>query len=524
MKLRRPASNWALTGAIALLALIYWASALSFAPVPWPDDSAFFLTGLEWIRWPSLYRMHSQAPFVPTYDLANFNTMPLMPLILGIGAQLGLDSSHAIRIYGMSAYAGFALGLAAWMRHRKISELWVWLVSLAAILSPAIRWGAMVVRPEIWEAWFWLLIVMDLDGFFKRPNAWRIPAILAVAAGVHFEAIVWVIPTTIAVALASPSLKEAWRRLLSIAWRTTVLLTPWILYVLANWSVFWIQMETQFGRLEAHHPYLQGWYGVFHNLFLSLGNPVSYPKFFNLGKIITWGAMLVGAGRVSWLASRTREDRGLRLASLAALAATWYLWTTKPETWFTAMIHTSLWTMLVLALPRAAETRWPSKLAAAPIALLLVLQAGVAVDQWLNLRKTFTWRNYEDWVSCIDQTLGDRVKIWQPHWPDVLVELSGRKPHRDYTRAVDFPNIDLLIDAHAKGSDAIIHSLYFAPNDGISQLDYQGEPRELDRYHLTEYPWIPFKNYSALHLGKDWSLSICHKGPFWAGISLRKSQ
>src|SRR5947207_1431331 len=35
----------------AIVGLFYWMSALSFYPVPWPDDSAFFLAAQDWFRW-----------------------------------------------------------------------------------------------------------------------------------------------------------------------------------------------------------------------------------------------------------------------------------------------------------------------------------------------------------------------------------------------------------------------------------------------------------------------------------------
>jgi hypothetical protein len=526
---------------LCALPLAYWATPLAFDPVPWPDDSAFFLTGLDWIRWPSHYLMRSQAPFAPSYDLANFNTMPGMPLFLGVGAHLGLNGSQSIRLYGMAALAAWSVALALWLRKRGASPAWTWAISLAAALSPAIRWGAMVVRPEIWQGLFWLLILMELDGFFEPigPDGqiipelrtwfdrWRIPTLLALAAYFHFEAFLWIIPTALGVALLPPARpKPAIMRLIGVGWRTAALLSPWVVYVLAHWTVFWIQMDTQFNRLEAHHPYLGSAYNWFHHLWLSLGNPAGYPKFFNLGKALTWGLLVGGVIKVAVTVFRQARARAVGLAAIAGLIATFYLWATKPETWFTAMIHLALWPVVILGMDFGMDfkkARSPlNKLSAGVLLAVLVglatLEAGVAIDQERRLARDYSWPVYRDWVDCIDRTIGDRTRVWQPHWPDVLVQLAGRRPERDYTRAVDFPDIDPLIAEHARRTQAIVHSLYLEGLDAAPARDHTGELRERDRFYLTDYPWIPFKQYTGLKLGRD--IQVCQRGPFWAAITL----
>src|SRR5476649_95889 len=81
-----------------------WFSALSFVPVPWPDDSAFYFVTKELFRWPPRWVMLPQAPFEPTYRIWNFNTMPLYPLLVGLGRLLGIDGSHAIKLWPLAAY------------------------------------------------------------------------------------------------------------------------------------------------------------------------------------------------------------------------------------------------------------------------------------------------------------------------------------------------------------------------------------------------------------------------------------
>ena len=89
--------RYAPQAAFAAIALFFWASPLSFIPVPWPDDSAFFLPGIDWLKWPPAYRMHAQAPFVPSYDVANFNTMPLLPLLMGLESFADAEKEKAIK-------------------------------------------------------------------------------------------------------------------------------------------------------------------------------------------------------------------------------------------------------------------------------------------------------------------------------------------------------------------------------------------------------------------------------------------
>src|SRR5262245_9928936 len=58
-----------------LIGIWIWFSPLSFVPVPWPDDSAFYFVGREFWKWPPRWVMLPQAPFEPTYRIFNFNTM-----------------------------------------------------------------------------------------------------------------------------------------------------------------------------------------------------------------------------------------------------------------------------------------------------------------------------------------------------------------------------------------------------------------------------------------------------------------
>lgn len=500
----------------------FWGSSLSFFPVPWPDDSAFYLPAVEWLSSPWHYHMHAQAAFVPTYDQANFNTMPFLPLLLGLGRFLGIDSVHEIRIYGMLIFGAWVFLLGLWMQKRGSHPLWIILISGCALFSPTIRWGAMLVRPEIWQGFFWLLILMEMDGFWKNENPWRLPLFLALAAYVHFEAYIWILPVGFYLIFNRAQIKP-WPAILSVFWRTFLLLTPWLVYVLINWDVFWTQMQTQFGRLHSTNHYMSDWYGVFHHLFISNASPMNYPKFYNVGKGLTWLLFFVALSSVFW--NRNKLKLGIYLAAPLAFLMAFHLWYSKPETWFTTLIHLSFWPLLVLALPHGFEKKKLSHLAfSSALGLLFLFEAGVAIEQFRKTSGIYSWNTYTQWINCIEKQVGDRKEIWQPTYPDVLVELARRDPKRSYTRAVDFPNIEPLIEKHVQKVDVIIHSLFLDLDQKEIKEFYEGFPRPFDLYYITDYPWMAFKEHNATKMGLDWSLYTCHSGPFLAVLSLKQKR
>lgn len=511
-----------LLGAITLW---FWGSALSFFPVPWPDDSAFYLTGLQWLGPPYQYRMHAQAAFVPSYDIANFNTMPFLPLLMGVSRWIGIDTLHEIRIFGMICFFLWASLLVFWMRHRGFHPLWAGLIGLGALFSPPIRWGAMVVRPEIWQGLIWLLLLMEMDGVWKKRNLWRLPLLLALAAYIHFQAYLWILPVGLFLIFKNKEphnlrlvLYEIWK----VFWRTLVLLLPWVAYAIWHWDLFLPQMQIQFERLAIPNDFVRDAYGFFHNIFIGLGFPVSYPKFFNLGKIITWIALVVSFGvcvyRVVFLPSR---ERAVYLAAATALLMAFHLWISKPETWFTVLIHLCFWPVLVLSIPTALHKKISHGVLMTGMGLLLMIEIGVAAYHYQNTKNIYTWDQYNKWVSCIDQAIGLRKEIWQPHWPDVLVELSNRHPEKSYTRAVDFSGVHKKINALVGRADVIIHSSILDFKKQESKKSYEGPPRKEDLFFVTDYPWMPFKEFNASRLGKDWHFYTCHAGPFVALLSLR---
>lgn len=517
--------------AIFAIAIGFWASPLSFFPVPWPDDNVYFLAGIEWINWPPVFRMHSQAAFIPSYDIANFNNMPALPTWIGLAHWFGLKTVHALRIFGMFVFAAWVGILVIWMRSFGIKWGFVLLIAGCALFSPTIRWGAMPIHPEVWQGLFWLLITVELARFSQpalltRSVCWRISFLLAIAALFHFQAIVWVLPVALGLFPFVSDEPNRWilwvKRLFAIFWRTLLFLSPWVFYVFWNWDVFWDQMEMQFGRLDNHgHPFISSLKSFFHSLFVETGNPVGLPKFFNSVKILTWAVLGYAVWMNGKLFFQSSKYRHLRLAMFAALLTTFYLWSTKPETWFVILIHMVIWPFVFLSwVENKGMRRWGTVLGSLVLAAIVVLQVGVAVYQMNSVKGLYSWERYDRWVQCVDRAVGDRTQIWQPTNLDALIYLAGKHPDRSYTRHSDFPD-DQLASELVGRSDAIIHTFSLSRNSEHIGVEYEGQVRGIDRYYLLDYPWMQYKQFSALALGEPWQVSICQSGPFWAAISVR---
>src|SRR4051812_33089922 len=100
---------------ICLLPILYWFSSLSFFPHPWPDDSTIYLAGVDWLSDLTRFRMHNQAPFIPSYELANFNTMPLYTFLIGVAGKWGPGGVHGLRLLGTLVYSLWLALLYFWM-------------------------------------------------------------------------------------------------------------------------------------------------------------------------------------------------------------------------------------------------------------------------------------------------------------------------------------------------------------------------------------------------------------------------
>lgn len=503
------------TNSIALLVIIFtiiWFlfSRLAFTPVPWPDASAFYLPSIELFKWPPTWKMHSQAAFVPSYDIANFNMMPIVPFFLGLAMKLGLGKFLGPAL-AVKAVSLFVLGLLVFILWRwaraKAGVVSASILAAAALFDPVNRWGTLVVRSEIWIGLAWVLILIELS---KKKRPWNVSLLLTFAAFCHFEAII-LVPGVIA-----GTFDRKWRvwvaRLWAIGWRTLVFLSPWFVYILLNFDLFQEQMTTQFGRLATENIFTSSAYNIFHSLFVSLGSPVSWPKFFNTGKAIFWLLSIL------LLIGTAVKRSPLSFAAAIVYLASLYLWFTKPEVWFTTLVHLTIWPWVATLL---IDSNFGGKLKAgirtlaasyAVISLLATVAQNVAVP------KEYSWANFEKWIDCIEGTIGAAPgkRVWQPHVPDILVDLSIRQPTWDLTRAMDFPGSGDLAFALTAKVDAVVFSRHFPRGPGAT--NYTGKARTEDLELLKNGVEVPFGPWA---LAPGWNNLVCQVGPFWAVVGSR---
>src|SRR4051794_11621867 len=152
-----------------LTALWVWRSSLSFVPVPWPDDSAFYFVAKELFQWPPRWVMLPQAPFEPSYRIFNFNTMPLYPILIGLGRFIGIDGSFLLKFWPLSALAFSGSLLVGVLFRKGLSLIPCLLIAFVYALDPTLRWASVIVRPESLIGLFGMALVLGLTfGFPKR--------------------------------------------------------------------------------------------------------------------------------------------------------------------------------------------------------------------------------------------------------------------------------------------------------------------------------------------------------------------
>jgi hypothetical protein len=558
MSFSRKHDQWAIALSVLILvgtAVFFCFSRLGFGPVPWPDGSAFYLPALELISWPPSWRMHAQAAFVPSYDEANFNLMPALPIVLGVLSKLGLLKIIAapllIKIISVVALLIWAGVFWRWLFQALVQQSIPpfralrdsAILGLAALWDPTIRWGTLVVRTETWVGLCWMIILTVLwknrkTDLLPSKALWKISGLLALSAYFHFEAIILVPAVGLAIMPQSFSkkgfFKAWWDSLLQIGLRTALFLSPWILYVLTHFSLFLKQMEVQFFRLSGSNVWISSPHLFFHSLFLEHGSPQGVPKIFNVAKAIFWVLILVLSISLGHKIYKTIQQpkkteslfSRLTLAAAAAFWVSFYLWCTKAEVWFITLCHLMFWPWLGLTLleyygkkPNIfATTLKNSGIVYGYLAIL-----GTLV-QAQKIQPQYNWSEYQDWVSCIDRDIQKAIhhsvpKIWQPYVPDVLVELSSRHPDYDLTRALDFHILSQNAWDFMKKADVLLLTTFFDIPHGQTPQRYDGPPREED---ITTQQKIPFGRESLNRLPLEqpgaWTTHVCHYGPFWASI------
>jgi hypothetical protein len=384
---------------------------------------------------------------------------------------------------------------------------------LAALWDPNVRWDALAVRTEPWIGLFWALILRELAGRARgeaRRMGW-IAGWLALAAWFHYEA-VYLVPGLAVALLPRP------RQLWDVGWRTLAFLSPWVLFALWHFPLFWSQMGIAFHRLGHGNTWVANPYLLFHSLFMWLGSPEGTPKFFNLGKAIFWSLAVALSIRAGMGA---REKHGsLRLGAATTFWMGLFLWVSKPEVWYTTVCHVALWSWVALELAlesRGERTRpvWKTlRVACAAWAGLAILATAV---QAFKIPPSYNWVNYRAWVDCIERRIGPApAHVWEPNYPDVLVELSARRPDLDLTRALDFEALRSIAENFGRQVDAVVFARI--ANWDADRGTYVGPERESDLALLTQSDSeMPFGPWAARELGGR-ERGICQVGGFWADV------
>ena len=517
---------------LTLTALWFLASPLIFSPVPWPDATAYYHSGLSLVSWPPRWIMHSQAIFVPSYDVANFNIMPFHPFIFGIAGKLGLTkliSTHfVLKAINLLTLLGWILILWRWLETESKSFLIIIAVTFAALFDPVLRWGTLAVRTETGVGFFWPILLRELFLISRsqRFSAWKIALPLTAAAYVHFEAVYFV--PGIMIALYNGNLKQWFTRLYLVGIWTIIFLSPWILYAVLHWSIFWEQMHTQFTRLSVSNEWIANPYLLFHSFFIDAGSAVSLPKLFNLGKAAFWILILL-LNLYTLLSVFRKKSNPTLIGAGISFWATTLLWWTKSEIWFTTLCHMTLWTWVALFL--IIEKNKPILYCSIFYAFISLASTGL---QHSRTPSYYSWQTYRQWVQCIGdhidhaESLKDKskmIKVWQPHIPDVLSEFATWKPNYDLTRSLDFGNKTEIALDYAKKVDAIIFSTYFNVPSSSPIPHYIGNPRPEDQSILKNAHAVAFGATLAKRLETEqpgqFHMQICHIGPFWANVALR---
>jgi hypothetical protein len=545
-------------------ALWVWNSALSFVPVPWPDDSAFYFVAKDLFQWPPRWVMLPQAPFEPTYRIWNFNTMPLYPIILGLGRLIGIDGSHALKFWPLGFWALSASFLSVALYRSHLPALLSALVALALAMDPELRWGSVLVRPESLIGLAGIILVTGLSlGWFTKKDYehsfWDpIAALLAIGAYAHFNAIhlLWAV---------LPVLIYRPRRLMDVGLKTTIYLAPWIFTVVLKPHLFFQQMMLQWQRLAVPNYWLSSVSSAIRSIYQALGSPNDWPLMLYVTSVGVWALIFLATGifiqAVVRYLNQAYKLRALpQTAPQPALsgsteislvpAAGWvlgtvWLWNNKPEVWFVYYIHLAVWTfagIMLLKLWRnwaredyknSARRLYPLSGLTALLAATTSIYISTNLSQAEDLAKSpsWNWKTYKEFVSCVDNTLTQYAaqkaqntsssvpfKVWAPTFPDITIELSRRHPKWDLSRTNDF---------HARTQLALQHGLEVDAMVVTETLNW--EERNIDapwnQHTEVHSVWMDWKGYylNQFMMMRGWKVNrhLCQKGRWQAFIFMK---
>lgn len=526
-----------------------WLSSLAFIPVPWPDDSAFYFVAKELFKWPPRWVMLPQAPFEPTYRIFNFNTMPLYPILIGLGRWVGIDGSFLLKIWPLGAWAisGSLLGFVLLKKGLPLSLCCLWLLGLS--LDPEMRWASVLVRPESLVGLFGTALILGLTfGFPKKLQPTRywdpVAALLALAAYAHFNSVHLVFPVIF-------TFYHQPKRLIQIGLKTILYLAPWLICVIYYFDIFCQQMSTQWIRLAIPNGWLSSFSSATSSLFQSLGSPEPWPGILFWASILMW-ILFLGAVLLTFilpalysalqLSEHVGEPLGKSLKKIAPKAGkfsltpalVWifsagWIFHTKPETWFMYFIHISFWCFAAIAAlylwTRSSKFHTALLVLHGTLTVLIVAvfgQTDLIQATRLNQTQSWHWETYYEFVDCVEDRLiqyqsrrpiQGPYKVWCPTFPDITIELSRRHPDWEFTRTDDFPQRYHLAVQHGWEADVVVVTETLNWAERSLSSDYQLVPE-------ISSAWMNFKGYylNTLWNAPGWKPNryVCQRGRWQA--------
>lgn len=482
--------------------------------------------------------MLPQAPFEPTYRIWNFNTMPLFPILIGLARTVGITGSHSLKLLPLFGWlAGILFALRAF-RHAGAKPFF--LLAAAAVLTfdPILRWSSVLVRPESLIA---AMGVVILFGFrFGWPNFLRerkyfhpVSLCLLIGALLHFNAI-HLVPVVIVLYAGN------FRKILKIGALTGIGLVPWLLTIAAKPRLFVEQMELQFGRLTGfHNPWLSSWQSFTTALLQDMGSPEPWASEYHFAilgcvfatPLFVFAMVFSLRGKDSSGAPRWVSRDGTTLVgAFVWLLSALYLWHTKAEVWFTHFVHLAFWcwTLLVIHDLRANERLKRVATLIPAIIGLLFLYGQIGQTLRLEATNTWHWRNYDEWIDCIDRFLVEEhvkrgrpivFRVWDPTFPDITIELSRRHPEWDFTRTNDFHQRRDLAVRHGHDVDAMVVTEIFRPDEVV----FRGKLSERPNHRSV---WMGWREYFLNTLERDPTFKpnryLCQNGRWDAFIYFKE--
>ncbi len=535
-----------------VLAIAVWLSALAFVPVPWPDDSAFYFVAKYLFQWPPRWVMIPQAPFEPTYRIFNFNTMPLYPILIGLGRWIGIDGSFLLKIWPLSAWALSGSLLAVVLFQQGLPFFASLGIALFLGLNPAMRWASVLVRPESLVGLFGMALVLGLTfGFPKRLEPKKIwdpvSALLALGAYSHFNAVHLIFPVLVRF-IFEP------KRMLQILWKTVLYLSPWIATILFYPDLFIRQMQLQWSRLNVRNDWLDSPNQAISGIFQNMGSPEGWPPVLFWAATGIWALFFASllfflalpmiramkAGSFQPFNSIQNSQTFSGLPALAwTLAAIW-LFHSKPEVWFTYYFHVSLgclcgifWLKLLKSNhshPNLAFIPLRSSLLGSSLFIITSIFAFVNLTQAQRLGSSpsWHWSTYYELVDCVDEQLTKLkqelkpqtpFRVWCPTFPDITIELSRKHPEWEFTRTNDFWNQADLAIQHGWETDAVV----VTETIGIFERFLSGKPEE---HPEVQSNWMLWPNYflNRLWIAPGWKPNryLCQKGRWQAFLFMKE--